>query len=751
VLTESRPASVKERGIKEEQVALLFAALPTAMFATLMITGVICFIFWAIVPSAQLIGWAMAVVAFSLVRGGLSIAYRRDPDAGANADKWLNRFAGTLAIHALILSSAVWLIYPDGDLSNRLLLILVIIGIACGGAITLAAHLPSVVLFVIAMLTPLVFRFVLDDELPFLLGPMTIVLAGLLIGTSRDLTRFIGQTFRLQQEKETVINDLRLSEQAQSENESRYRQLFDTAKVSIWDEDLSGIEPVLHELRQMGVTDLREYLDERPEEVLRIAALVRINSVNDATLWMYGVESKAEFIDNLDGIMTAETLGGFTDVLCAIWNNEAYYSSEVSHKTFDGREITVVFSLPIPRTPAEWQHVPVSVVDITGRKVAESELKVSEVKLSGILDMAPEAIITTDHGGKVRMFNQGAQSLFGYEESEMIGELIDKIIPERFRTSHVEKMAGFRESSVDTRRMTERSSIFGLRKDGTEFPAEASVTKLVIGEEQIFNVMLHDITQRQRIEREMLEAREVAEAASRTKSEFLANMSHELRSPLNAVLGFSEIISSEVYGPLHNEKYKEYAGDIHSAGVHLLELIDDVLDVSKIEAGALELAEGEMDMNLIVRATLRLIKERAFKKSVSFDVVVAPDLPLVRGDERAIKQILLNLLSNSVKFTDAGGSISINCECNPLGGVTFAVTDTGVGIAASDIEKVMEPFGQVADADTREHAGTGLGLPLARKLAELHDAVFELESEIGKGTTVRVSLPPERSVETPNR
>lgn len=326
----------------------------------------------------------------------------------------------------------------------------------------------------------------------------------------------------------------------------------------------------------------------------------------------------------------------------------------------------------------------------------------------------------------------------------MIGQSIEKTLPERFRANHEQKIAQFRQSDARTRRMSERDDIVGLRKDGTEFPAEASVSKLIIGGEQIFNVMLHDITRRKLAEREILDAKEIAEAASRTKSEFLANMSHELRTPLNAVLGFSEIMLNESFGPLPNKQYKEYTADIHHAGTHLLELINDVLDVSKIEAGALELSEGVVDMGTVIRASMRFIKERANRKSLQIDEITAPDLPLIRGDERAIKQIALNLLSNAVKFTDNGGAVSIRCDGDSKAGMTLTVTDNGVGIARSDIEKVQEPFGQVGTTQTKKHKGTGLGLPLAKKLAELHNAVFELESEIGKGTTVRVCFPPER-------
>ncbi len=239
-------------------------------------------------------------------------------------------------------------------------------------------------------------------------------------------------------------------------------------------------------------------------------------------------------------------------------------------------------------------------------------------------------------------------------------------------------------------------------------------------------------------------AKEEAELANRSKSEFLANMSHELRTPLNAIIGFSEVITKQLFGSVGSERYVDYANDIYDSGVHLLNIINDILDVSKAEAGKLELHETVVDLGNSVASALRLLKERAENGNVKLSVVAPQDMPSIWADERIIKQILLNLLSNAVKFTPAGGEVTVEAVSEPGGGLAIHVRDTGIGISDEDLPAVLTPFGQVESSLSRKHAGTGLGLPLVKRLAELHDGTFELQSTEGEGTTAIVRLPASR-------
>ncbi len=237
-----------------------------------------------------------------------------------------------------------------------------------------------------------------------------------------------------------------------------------------------------------------------------------------------------------------------------------------------------------------------------------------------------------------------------------------------------------------------------------------------------------------------------AERANVTKSEFLANMSHELRTPLNAVVGFSEIMKNESFGPVGNVKYREYAHDINDAGQHLLELINDILDLSKIESGNAELQEEAIVVPDLVGSVRTLVAGRAERDRVELEFVIAGDLPTLRADARKVKQILVNLLSNAIKFTEPGGRVRFECRRHLDGGHVFEIADTGIGIAAEDIPKAMAPFRQIEGAHARKHQGTGLGLPLAKSLVELHDGWLDLQSQVGVGTTVTVRFPAAREI-----
>ncbi len=232
--------------------------------------------------------------------------------------------------------------------------------------------------------------------------------------------------------------------------------------------------------------------------------------------------------------------------------------------------------------------------------------------------------------------------------------------------------------------------------------------------------------------------------ANRAKSEFLATMSHELRTPLTALIGFSEMIRVETFGPVGNPKYLEYVMDINASGTHLLELINDILDLSKIDAGKGELHEETIDVPKAVRSCLLLVEERAEKAEVNLESDVADGLPPLYADERKLKQILINLLSNAVKFTPAGGTVTMKTWSSSDAGYVFQVADTGIGIAAEDTHKALAPFTQIDSDLSRKYEGTGLGLPLAKALTELHGGSLDLQSEVGVGTTITVRFSAER-------
>jgi PAS domain S-box-containing protein len=253
-----------------------------------------------------------------------------------------------------------------------------------------------------------------------------------------------------------------------------------------------------------------------------------------------------------------------------------------------------------------------------------------------------------------------------------------------------------------------------------------------------------DITDLKHREEALFAAKEAAEIASRSKSEFLANISHELRTPLNAIIGFSEIMREEIFGPLGSPQYREYIGDVLDSAHHLLEVINDILDIAKAEAGKLDLIEDDVEIAQVTQSAMRLVQERAQRGGITIRKNLPAELPLLRADERKLKQVLLNLLTNAVKFTPPGGTIEIGGQIAEDGDFLMTVRDTGIGIAAENIETALAPFGQVDAKLNRKYEGTGLGLPLSNAMIHLHQGTLSIESEVGHGTTVTIRLPAER-------
>ena len=253
----------------------------------------------------------------------------------------------------------------------------------------------------------------------------------------------------------------------------------------------------------------------------------------------------------------------------------------------------------------------------------------------------------------------------------------------------------------------------------------------------------HDmLSQIEHHEASLTQARLEAESASQAKSAFLATMSHELRTPLNAILGFSEIMMLETFGPLGSPNYRDYSRDIYDSGAHLLRVINDVLDLSKVEAGRLELNRTDIDVDDTIEMALRFFRERSKKAGLTLTAQIEPGLAPLYADERVLRQCILNLVSNAIKFTPAGGTIIVSVRSEPSAWTVISVADNGIGIAEADLPKVLAPFGQADNAYTRKHDGTGLGLPLVKSFTEMHGGSFEIKSALGVGTTVTIRFPP---------
>jgi PAS domain S-box-containing protein len=379
--------------------------------------------------------------------------------------------------------------------------------------------------------------------------------------------------------------------------------------------------------------------------------------------------------------------------------------------------------------------------DITERKRAEEMIRASQARLAGILDTADDAIISLDKDQRITLFNQGAEKIFGYAAPEILGKPLEALLPERFTGVHRGHIAEFAGSAETARKMGERRDIFGLRRDGSEFPAEASISKLELEGETTFTAILREITERKQFEQALQEKNVELENAILVKDRFLASMSHELRTPLNAIIGFTGTMLMRLPGPLTAGQEKQLQTIQTSAG-HLLSLIADLLDLAKIESGKVELNLEPVACESVINEVATALGPMAATKGLTFEVKVPTESLVVMTDRRAITQILLNLANNAIKFTERGRvTIELNQTLRNGASLTgISVIDTGIGIRAEDQEKLFEAFTQVEAMGARRYEGSGLGLHLSRKLASLLGGSISLESEFGKGSNFTLLL-----------
>jgi PAS domain S-box-containing protein len=378
-----------------------------------------------------------------------------------------------------------------------------------------------------------------------------------------------------------------------------------------------------------------------------------------------------------------------------------------------------------------------TIQDITERKLAEDAVRQSEARFRGIMDNSPAAIVLKGLDGRIQFANKSFETWYGVHEIDVLGKTSSDVFPNEFASEYADH----------DREVTERAS--ASERESPALFADGSTHMLSITRFPIFNdegeltsigAINVDITTRREAEENVRLALAETIRANQAKTEFLATMSHELRTPLNAIIGFSETMSGEYFGALGSEKYVEYANDIQASGQHLLDLINDLLDLSAIEAGKHQLSKEHLNALEVVEDCAPIVNERAAHQGVSYHAAIQMNLPEIWVDRRALKQILLNILSNAIKFTPEGGEVKLTLSTTS-NEMIFETRDTGPGIPQSKLATLTDPFVRVEDDPYKSQEGTGLGLAIVKSLVELHDGQLSIKSKVGVGTTVTVTLP----------
>jgi PAS domain S-box-containing protein len=480
-------------------------------------------------------------------------------------------------------------------------------------------------------------------------------------------------------------------------------------------------------------------LDETPDAVVVTTPDGKVLYWNDESEIVFGYSS-AEAIDQpLDTLIVPP---GHQDLYLQ-FRREALEKGQCTFETTrrrkDGSLVhAVVTNKVIYDKPGHAEFIITTQKDVTQLKVLR-DAKLVESKFRDLLESTPDAIIMANETGRIVLANSQAETLFGYHRGELLGQLVELLLPSRYRGGHVAYRSGY-FAQPRTRSMGAGLELYGLRKDGSEFPVEISLSPLQTDEGTLVMSAIRDITDRRGIERTLQEKNTELERANQAKDRFLASMSHELRTPLNGIIGFAEFLSDGKPGPL-NDKQHEYLGDILNSGRHLLHLINDMLDLVKVQAGKVELNVERFSLPEAISEVCAGVRPIAETKRIEMSVEIAPGLDLVTLDQQRFKQILYNLLSNALKFTDVGGHVGIAVSLH--GGERFqlAVSDDGIGIRKEDIGRLFTEFEQLETGTARRFGGTGLGLALTRSLVALHGGVIDVESVFEKGSTFRVTLP----------
>jgi PAS domain S-box-containing protein len=377
-------------------------------------------------------------------------------------------------------------------------------------------------------------------------------------------------------------------------------------------------------------------------------------------------------------------------------------------------------------------------------RALEAEVQARETRLrelTSILDTATDGVIVLDEAGRILSLNRSAEALFGYDQAEVAGQIFTRLFAPEAAQVAMDYLNGLRSNGVESL-LNDGREVLGLVGQGGTIPLSMTLGRLGDGPARTFCAVLRDNTAVKKAERDLIAAKHAAEEASARKSDLLAKISHEIRTPLNAIVGFAEVMLEERFGAIGNERYRDYLKDIRASGVHVVSLVDDLLDLAKAEAGETAMAFAELDLNAIVGACVASLQGSAARERIVMRTSFAPRLPRILADERSTRQIAATIVTNAIRFTQAGGQVIVSTALTDWGEVAFRVRDTGVGMTNEQLEQALEPFRPVPTG--RRGGGSGLGLPLTRALVQANRALLHITSAPHEGTLAEVLFPPTR-------
>ena len=694
--TQSNRAVVPESAILAEQTSQMYAAVTAAVFATFINASILIFVLWPVIDHTILLIWLAVIVVINLLRGVLAYQYRTTAPPDEQVFHWYRWMLVSSLLAALAWGAAsIWL-FPADDLARQVFLAFVVGGMAAGSIASLSYIKLTIYSFLGFSLVPLQFMFLMSgSELGAAMGSMlTLYLVVLLLAANRTHQNLINN-IRLRFEGVEQRRSLLQSEQALQARTSQLQSVISNAPLVLFSYDKNGVFTLSEgsALKQLGL---------KPAQV-----------VGQSVFELYA--DYPDVIDAARRVLSGETFAVEAEVGGRFY--ESFYTPEYNEQgdIIGGSGVSV---------------------DITEHENANKKLQESESKYRSLFDLSDDANMTMDQKGFIDC-NKATLEMFGYASKEdFLGKHPSEISPQH-QADGVESRKAADERIAEAYQQGKNFfEWIHRRSNGEDFPAEVLLTPMILEGREVLQAVVRDITRRKKTEQALVFAKQEAEYANNAKSEFLARMSHELRTPMNAILGFGQLLAID--NENLNEAQKESIEHILNGGRHLLELINEVLDITRIDANEEVLNIQTVSLDEAINSTIQLIRPLAVKRNISIDVSSAGCLA-VCVDQQRLKQILVNLISNAIKYNHEGGEINITTESLSDNFVRISIIDTGFGIRKEDQAKVFEPFQRVSDK--REHIeGTGIGLSITKRLVDIMGGRIGFESEHNKGSTFWVEL-----------